>query len=451
MFFGDFVQNGKPPTLRALRISGYKSIARALDIRLAPITVLAGPNSAGKSSLMQPLLLIKQTLEASYDPGPLLLNGPSVRFSAADQLLARTSPNRADQVSSFRVGAALANAPGTYYEVEFSREPSKRLGVSKTTAKINNVDIALRPNMSNDDIWSAVRATLPEQSLTFFTQFLQQESLRWEIERERCFLFPQTISDVRQFAGVAFPTPINQLQGSFSRAVSSLIHLPGLRGNPSRTYDVAAVGQKFQGPFTPYAASVIAYWQDNAQSGKLRALGKDLEHLELTWKVEARPIGETQVELQVGRLNKAVRGGAKDLVNIVDVGFGLSQALPFLVALHAANEGDIVYAEQPEIHLHPNAQYRLAELVFAAASRGVRFVIETHSSLFIIGLQVLIARRKLDPELFALHWLSRDRNGVSQVSTATIAEDGSLGEWPSDFDDVMMKAQGDYLAAVAAP
>src|SRR5713101_6998877 len=71
-----------------LTVSGFKSINREQSIEIRPLTILAGANSSGKSSMMQPLLLLKQTLEATYDPGALLLNGPNVRFTSIEQLLA---------------------------------------------------------------------------------------------------------------------------------------------------------------------------------------------------------------------------------------------------------------------------------------------------------------------------------------------------------------------------
>lgn len=70
-----------------IAVAGYKSIAEEQSIDVAPLTVMAGANSSGKSSMLQPLLLLKQTMESNYDPGPLLLDGPHVRFSKAEQLL----------------------------------------------------------------------------------------------------------------------------------------------------------------------------------------------------------------------------------------------------------------------------------------------------------------------------------------------------------------------------
>jgi AAA15 family ATPase/GTPase len=68
-----------------LSVAGFKSILDEQTIEIRPLTLLAGANNSGKSSMIQPLLLLKQTLEAPYDPGPLLLNGPNVKFTSVGQ------------------------------------------------------------------------------------------------------------------------------------------------------------------------------------------------------------------------------------------------------------------------------------------------------------------------------------------------------------------------------
>src|SRR5271154_6921999 len=74
-----------PHAITSLSISGFKSIVDEQTLEIRPLTLLAGANSSGKSSMMQPLLLLKQTLEAPYDPGPLLLNGPNAKFTSVSQ------------------------------------------------------------------------------------------------------------------------------------------------------------------------------------------------------------------------------------------------------------------------------------------------------------------------------------------------------------------------------
>src|SRR5438270_12198499 len=95
----------KPDGITKISVAGFKSIVEEQSIEVRPLTVLAGANSSGKSSIMQPLLLLKQTLEASYDPGALRLDGPNVRFTSADQLLSRMSFGR--PADRFHIGIEL--------------------------------------------------------------------------------------------------------------------------------------------------------------------------------------------------------------------------------------------------------------------------------------------------------------------------------------------------------
>src|SRR5437762_1141261 len=83
------------------------SVATPLRAELILLSILAGANSAGKSSLIQPLLLLKQTIEAPYDPGPLKLDGPNVEFTKAEEFFSR-APGRA-QRQTFEVGVQLGN------------------------------------------------------------------------------------------------------------------------------------------------------------------------------------------------------------------------------------------------------------------------------------------------------------------------------------------------------
>src|SRR6267142_499309 len=79
----------KPWAITEIQVAGFKSISDEQSIEIRPLTILAGANSSGKSSMMQPVLLLKQTLEAPYDPGALLLDGPNVKFTSVEQMLTK--------------------------------------------------------------------------------------------------------------------------------------------------------------------------------------------------------------------------------------------------------------------------------------------------------------------------------------------------------------------------
>lgn len=200
----------------------------------------------------------------------------------------------------------------------------------------------------------------------------------------------------------------------------------------------------FSGLFEYYVAALIDHWQQEQPAIK-QAITNDLRILGLARNVRANKISDVAIELLVNRSE----GSPNDMVNVADVGIGVSQVLPVLVALRAADEGRLVYLEEPEIHLHPRAQTRLADILADAARRGVRVVAETHSSLLLTAIQTLVAKGELDRSLVKLHWFQRDRQtGITQVCSADLDENGAFGDWPEDFDAVALDAEGAYLDAV---
>src|ERR1700688_2727147 len=83
----------QPRGITRITVQGFKSLRDETSIRIKPLTILAGANSSGKSSIMQPLLLLKQTLDAPYDPGSLKIDGENVKFTSADQFLSGKAGN----------------------------------------------------------------------------------------------------------------------------------------------------------------------------------------------------------------------------------------------------------------------------------------------------------------------------------------------------------------------
>ena len=135
------------------------------------------------------------------------------------------------------------------------------------------------------------------------------------------------------------------------------------------------------------------------------------------------------------------------MVSIADVGFGLSQTLPVLVALLTAEPGQLVYIEQPEMHLHPRAQTALAQILAQAVKRGVRVIVETHSALLLLAVQTLVAEAQLASDKVKLHWFKRRENGVTEVTSADLDGAGAFGDWPEDVAEVALTTESRYLDA----
>jgi len=393
-----------------IAVEGFKSIAKRQEIEIAPLTILAGTNSSGKSSIMQPLLMLKQTLEATYDPGPLKIDGPNVTFTSADEFLSRPA------TSTPRLLRLEVAAESVGFDITFSK--CEALEVQEETYSTPQSSVNLRPEMSPQELRQLLKGP-----------WIEQADLKFSVVRNRFLL---TLSD-QSSPPQTLAYPIPNIQG--------VIHVPGFRGNSSRTYPVAAVGPAFPGTFDNYVASVILAWQKE-QSRRYEDLNMDLQCIGLAQEVFAHRINDVAIELQVSLVKN-------HMDNIADVGFGVSQVLPALVALRAAEPGRLVYLEEPEIHLHPRAQTKLADVLAGAAKRGVRVVAETHSTLLLTAIQTLVAKGELSPDLVKLHWFQRDpKTGITQISSANLDENGAFGDWPEDFDEVALDAEGAYLDAV---
>lgn len=434
-----------------ITVAGFKSINQEQSIEVRPLTILAGANSSGKSSMMQPLLLLKQTLEAPYDPGALLLNGPNVRFTLADQLLSHTNGRKT--VDAFHVGIEVGTkATVTGY---FRRSKNKGFDVQQTIYSSDRGTYRVYKGMSQKEFQAAaIQATLFMSHLRLSDMVGVGKPWSGSLTQNRCFLVPTAgpVASESTEDDDIFLSFVTQMPGEaiVENEILQVIHLPGLRGNPERTYPVTAVSSAFPGTFENYVASVIGRWQADSEDKRLEEVNRDLVRLGLTRKITAKAINDTQVEILVDRLLHSNKSSTEDMVSIADVGLGISQTLPVVVALHAANQGQLVYLEQPEIHLHPRAHTAMAEVLADAALEGKRLVVETHSSLLLLGIQTLVAEGKLPPEMVKLHWFKLLEDGSTQITNADLDEAGAFGDWPEDFAAVTLDSEGRYLDAAGA-
>lgn len=432
-------------------ISGFKSILEEQKVLLGNLTIFAGANSGGKSSATQALLLLKQTLESQFDPGVLLLYGPNSKFTGADQIFSRGSniPHR----KSFTLGFIRRDL--SELKVRYELSDAGFVRARRVDVKTSEGESFYYTETSEFD-FDKLPSGLVSSSNRHFIESYQntQTTLKWVASPGRCFPELRLVVEFTTDQGAVrgrIPLQVIDQITEVVEFLQSIIHVRGLRGNPERSYLATArtkIG--FPGAFEDYVASTLLQWQ-REKSQKLSQLGDDLRHLGLTWKVRASPIEQTHAEIKVGRLSAPSQGGANDLVSLADVGLGVSQVLPFLVAMRATEGGQIIFIEQPEIHLHPLAQSALADLIADSVARGVRIWLETHSAVLIRALQTQIAKRRLNFENVAMNWFTRDStNGATTVSSCVPDKFGRVRDWPADFDAVLFKTDRDYLDAVSS-
>ncbi len=431
-----------------ISVTGFKSLATKTDLEIRPLTVLAGANSSGKSSFMQPLLLMKQTLESDVNPaGPFLLSGPYTRYTETEQFLSHVGASKND---GRPLSVEFTFDEGLTAGMAYSAEPGAGLHVAESWGS----------NSANQLKWKIARSSPPEELRAMLLGFssipLLMKQMGFtvlsvqEYQFYQCLLYSMPVGPGP--SGSAWEQRelyFMQENLTLNSHIRRLIYVPGLRGDQDRKWLLAEVTEQgfFEGPFESYVPSLILSWQLPGNLPKVYKLVNALGRLDLASGISPIRLNESELEIRVPRTRDSTDD---DFVNVADVGLAVSTVLPVLVALIQADPGQLVYIEQPELHLHPRAQLKLAELLAEAANRGVRLVIETHSSLLLQGILTCVAKSSISPDRVALHWFSRNEEGVTNVATASIDNEGRVGDWPSDFDNVELEASNDYLDSAEA-
>lgn len=418
-----------------LSVKGFKSIASKQTISFNGLTILSGANSSGKSSFMQPFLILKQTIENHYDSGLLQLYGENARITDSSQVISRV-PAHSEKSFTLEIMSDEESCSVTYKHIQDS---GIQVDSIKTQKKAN-----AQPNFLKVGTKSQAIEDYFVDKSSFRKDLFKDFDVSWKARIEKCFITASLCLDQNEtpyFSDLV--NPAKKLKSFVTR----LIHVPGLRGNPERIYKIASSEKVYPGSFEKYVASLISQWSSTKKLAKKYAiLKRQLEFLGLAKYIETKKIDDTSLSIQISRssvLNK------EDCVSIADVGFGVSQTLPVLVALLAAESGQYVYIEQPELHLHPKAQFKLADIIVEAIVRGVRVIIETHSAILIRGVQIAVVKTNIDKEKVSLNWFTQNQlTGETKITSGRMDKSGAFGDWPEDFDETSLNADDQYLSAV---
>jgi hypothetical protein len=214
-----------------------------------------------------------------------------------------------------------------------------------------------------------------------------------------------------------------------------------IRTSPKRTYDPIGAEPSPEGSHVPMllaAFSRSAQRQDWAElQAALAEFGAKsglFEGIEIVDK--GRKEGDP---FQVG-----VKGGGRTF-NLIDVGYGVSQALPILVdTLHRVRNFQSFLLQQPEVHLHPKAQAELGSFFARQATEKRGFVIETHSDYLVDRIRMEVRRKLLKPEDVSLLYFERGRSGAT-IHNLELDTNGSITNPPPGFRQFFLKEERDLL------
>ena len=431
--------------LNRLKLENFKAW-REVDLTFGKVTGFFGSNSAGKSSLLQFLLLLKQTRNAT-DRGLVLdFGGPLklvdlggftdvVHRHAADGRirwqLDWTLPKPlkiTDPLNPHSEPLFTGDRLRTHCEVGHQ---DKRLWPRELAYRIADVNFRLQPTADAKREFKLVT-----DGSEF--SFLRNRGRPWALPPPaKSYLFPSETRSYFQNADF-----LGDFELAYENLMDSLYYLGPLREYPHREYHWGGsspddVGQR--GERTVDA--ILAATRDN-ETRRLKPPARGVRRIPFQ-QIIAHQLNELKL-IRNFRLEEIADGTNlyRAIVKtspwsvptaLPDVGFGVSQVLPALVLLYYVPEGSTVLMEQPEIHLHPAVQSALADVMLNVASvRNVQIVVESHSEHLMRRLQRRVAEEHASSEDVKLYFVSSNR-GTAHLSDLLLNKWGEIEKWPENF------------------
>lgn len=224
---------------------------------------------------------------------------------------------------------------------------------------------------------------------------------------------------------------LNSFIGQIMQSIPSVEYIAPFRSNPERIYRKKGLDVSNVGVYGENMATVLTNLKQN---GKLENVSYWTKKM-LGYAVDVKYVGSGYCQVVLVDKN-----GVES--NIIDTGYGVSQILPIILQLCVAMDNKkaaTIVIEQPELHLHPNAQTELADFFVECVTKyNMRILCETHSEHLIRKLQVLIAKKdnEFTNEDLKIYYVDKDEDGVSSVEEMPFKENGKFAKrWPSGFFD----------------
>lgn len=433
--------------LTHLQIKNFKAWRDTGKVELAPLTILFGENSSGKSSLHQFLLMLRQTVE-SPDRKRVLHTGDDVTpvdlgsYSDMTRDADASSPleftlgwQRQDrlEISDPRTGRRFRGRDLEFRSrISATSDSPPRVRVDEYLYTLHTDDLSLMLGSERDDGGKF-------KMLAEGVDLIRTLGRKWPVSPPSQFhAFPDDLTTRYQHLDFA-----PDLTLALEEQLISLNYLGPLREKPGRLYrwsgeEVGHVG--WRGERT---VDALLAGRDRRFNRRPKARYEPLQEVAARWLKALGVIdGFTVAPIGRGRDEYEVRvraPGSPHEVLLTDVGFGVSQVLPVVVECFYSAPGSTVIMEQPEIHLHPSIQAGLADLFIEAISareegqeRQTQFIIESHSEHMLRRLLRRIAEEAIDPRLVRCYVVRSGRNG-SRIESLDVDEFGNVRNWPPNF------------------
>ena len=364
--------------ITSLRLLNFKPFANQL-LEFKKLTLFSGLNSTGKSSVLQSLLLLRQSYQQGLLPEKgLALNGDLVSIGTSQDALFEGAQ---EDLIGFDI--VWENNSNGVWRFKYDKE-------------VDVMSITLKP--VDYDVYSS----------TLFNNNFHY------LNAER--IGPRSFNEMSDYQ----VRQLGQL-GTKGEYTAHFISINKREVIPNKNLGHPNVKLK-------------------AERDETLVKSMDLIDQVEAWMGEVSPGTRIKIDAKpdVDLMSFQYSYGDSNPYRATNVGFGISYTLPIVVAVLASKPGTIILIENPEAHLHPKGQVKMGELLALAASGGVQIVIETHSDHILNGIRLAVHGGKLDPKDVQLHYFQRqnqDGQAVTNVVSPKIDRNGRIDRWPDGFFD----------------
>lgn len=365
--------------LRAVSLNSFKCFD-ALSLRLGRLTLLSGLNGGGKSSVLQAMVLLAHTMRSREWGRSLLLESSELALGNAADVINQRSPRK-----TLTLGLATAGE-----ELAWSFRVEDRRAMVVTLEGVTRDGSAL-------DLDGPLRWLLPEPAASASTVVSALRRLSW-ISAERSG--PRELLPLRDQES-------HFVVGHRGELAAGLLHW--------REDDRVASGICVEG--TPPTLF-------NQVRARMQAFFPGCD-------IKVTPVdGASAVSLGLRT------DPASEFQRPQNVGFGLTQLFPIIVAMLAARAEDVLLIENPEVHLHPRAQQEIGTMIAQVAANGVQILVETHSDHVLNGIRLAVKSGMIASGDIAIHFFAPGPPGGDPTTVSpNIDGDGRLSSWPEGFFD----------------
>ena len=387
-----------------LKIENFKPF-QSQSFTIKPLTILTGLNSTGKSSMIQALLLLRQSYPEDahiYRRKTLKLNGNLVKIGTGKD--------------------ALFEGAGTEDLICFEIKSIEKRGFNEKAIRNWTEEWNFKYDLHTNTLEEVDYKTDSEPSLNKFTN--EEHSLPIRVrkltlfKKDFCYLkaeriSPQTYFEIPNDERSKIGTK-GEYAAHFLSLNESLKILPKLSHPKVKTF-VRELGEEPQKSLD--LKDQVEAWMSDISPG-----------VELN--LEPRP--------DLDLINLRYNYGDENLYRPTNIGFGVTYVLPILVAILSAKPGALIILENPEAHLHPRGQSRIGQLMALAASCGIQIIVETHSDHIVNGIRLMTKKQQINADDIAIHFFTRAKREGSyqtEVISPRIYQSGGIDQWPDGFFD----------------